>query len=218
MKFLSQIYLICLLGWGSAFAQTIAPNISASNCEKPEYPSASKRLTEEGTVQLKFLVGVDGKVIDSAVEKSSGFRRLDEAARQGLSKCTFRPGSKNGIATESWASMKYTWQLNVFAPCVGGDISKWNRCLGMMTLLTGGQTVVEYEAGKKSGRGIEYGENGNVMRAGIFEGENLVSERTLDQKLYPFDTKLLANSANQLLNTTAVQQNVSSNNLAVCPS
>ena len=35
--------------------------ISASGCEKPEYPSASKRLEEEGTVQLKFLVGVDGK-------------------------------------------------------------------------------------------------------------------------------------------------------------
>ena len=41
--------------------------ISASSCEKPEYPSASKRLEEEGTVQLKFLVGADGKVIESAV-------------------------------------------------------------------------------------------------------------------------------------------------------
>ena len=85
--------------------------ISASSCEKPEYPSASKRLEEEGTVQLKFLVGVDGKVIESAVEKSSGFRRLDEAARAGLSKCQFKPGTVDGKPQQSWASMKYTWRL-----------------------------------------------------------------------------------------------------------
>lgn len=94
MIYTRWILLFCLFWWGALFAQTIAPNISASNCEKPEYPSASKRLTEEGTVQLKFLVGVDGKVIDSAVEKSSGFRRLDEAARQGLSKCTLDPDQR----------------------------------------------------------------------------------------------------------------------------
>jgi protein TonB len=85
--------------------------ISASSCEKPEYPSASKRLEEEGTVQLKFLVGVDGKVIESAIEKSSGHRRLDEAARAGLSKCQFKPGTVDGKPQQSWASMKYTWRL-----------------------------------------------------------------------------------------------------------
>jgi len=85
--------------------------ISAASCEKPEYPSASKRLEEEGTVQLKFLVGVDGKVIESAVEKSSGFKRLDEAARAGLSKCQFKPGTVDGKPQQSWASMKYTWRL-----------------------------------------------------------------------------------------------------------
>jgi len=85
--------------------------ISASSCEKPEYPSASKRLEEEGTVQLKFLVGADGKVLESAVEKSSGFRRWDEAARAGLSKCQFKPATVDGKPQQSWASMKYTWRL-----------------------------------------------------------------------------------------------------------
>ena len=88
-----------------------SPVINASGCEKPEYPSASKRMEEEGTVQLKFLVGVDGKVIESAVEKSSGFRRLDEAARAGLSKCQFKPGTIDGKPQQSWASMKFTWRL-----------------------------------------------------------------------------------------------------------
>ncbi len=93
-------------------AQVATPAvISASSCEKPEYPSASKRLEEEGTVTLKFLVGADGKVLESAVEKSSGFRRLDEAARAGLSKCQFKPGTVDGKPQQSWASMKYTWRL-----------------------------------------------------------------------------------------------------------
>jgi protein TonB len=56
-------------------------------------------------------VGADGKVIESAVEKSSGFRRLDEAARAGLSKCQFKPGTIDGKPQQTWASMKYTWRL-----------------------------------------------------------------------------------------------------------
>ena len=95
----------------SAPPAVTAAVISASSCEKPEYPSASKRLEEEGTVQLKFLVGVDCKVLESAVEKSSGFRRLDEAARAGLAKCQFKPGTVDGKPQQSWASMKYTWRL-----------------------------------------------------------------------------------------------------------
>jgi protein TonB len=84
---------------------------AAANCRKPEYPSASRRNDEEGTVQLRFLIGVDGLVIESKVEVSSGFARLDEAARSALSKCQFKPGTANGVPEQSWASMKYTWRL-----------------------------------------------------------------------------------------------------------
>ena len=85
--------------------------VNSANCEKPEYPSASRRMEEEGTVSLRFLVGVDGKVIQSEVEKSSGFRRLDEAARAGLAKCQFKPATVDGKPEQAWASMRYTWRL-----------------------------------------------------------------------------------------------------------
>jgi protein TonB len=62
-------------------------------------------------VSLRFLVGVDGKVIQSEIEKSSGFKRLDEAARAGLSKCRFQPATVDGRPEQAWASMKYTWRL-----------------------------------------------------------------------------------------------------------
>ncbi len=82
-----------------------------AHCAKPDYPSASRRMEEEGTVTLKFLIGVDGKVMQADIEKSSGFTRLDEAARNALSKCQFRPGTVDGKPEQSWASIKYTWRL-----------------------------------------------------------------------------------------------------------
>jgi protein TonB len=84
---------------------------AAQNCQKPEYPSASRRAEEEGTVQLKFLVGVDGRVLQAEVEKTSGFPRLDEAARQALSRCQFKPGTLDGKPVESSTGLKYTWRL-----------------------------------------------------------------------------------------------------------
>ena len=89
-----------------------APVIDAArSCEKPEYPAASKRMEEEGTVVLNFLIDVDGRVIDSRIERSSGFPRLDQAARAALGRCKFKPGTVDGKPEQSWASMKYTWQL-----------------------------------------------------------------------------------------------------------
>ena len=82
-----------------------------ASCAKPDYPSASRRLEEEGTVSLKFLIGADGRVLQAEIEKTSGFPRLDEAARNALSKCQFRPGTIDGKAEQTWASIKYTWRL-----------------------------------------------------------------------------------------------------------
>ncbi|MGV3742385.1 MAG: energy transducer TonB, partial [Burkholderiaceae bacterium] len=46
----------------------------------PEYPSASRRMREEGTVHLDVNVTVDGKAGELRIRKSSGYARLDEAA------------------------------------------------------------------------------------------------------------------------------------------
>lgn len=93
-------------------AARVPPVIDAArSCEKPEYPPASKRLEEEGTVLLRFLIDVDGRVLDSRVEKSSGYDRLDQAARTALGKCRFRSGTVDGKPEQSWASLKYVWRL-----------------------------------------------------------------------------------------------------------
>jgi protein TonB len=82
-----------------------------AQCDKPDYPSASRRMEEEGTVGLRFLVGVDGKVVQSEVAKSSGYKRLDEAARAGLSKCRFKPATVDGQPEQAWTTIQYVWRL-----------------------------------------------------------------------------------------------------------
>lgn len=85
--------------------------VDARNCVKPEYPPASIRAQETGLVVLQFLIGADGSAIDSKVEKTSGFRRLDEAARNALTLCKFRPGTEAGKPVQSWARIEYLWKL-----------------------------------------------------------------------------------------------------------
>jgi len=87
------------------------PVIDAARCEKPEYPAAARRLRESGIVVLRILIGPDGSVISSEVQKSSGFKRLDEAARQGLSLCRFTPGTADGKPEQAWATLRYAWKL-----------------------------------------------------------------------------------------------------------
>lgn len=90
----------------------IAAQVDSNACEKPEYPASSIRNTEEGTVNLAMLIGPDGRVLESKVEKSSGSRALDKAAIQGLSLCKFKPGSIDGVPEKSWAKLQYVWTLN----------------------------------------------------------------------------------------------------------
>ena len=88
-----------------------APVVQAASCDKPEYPPAARRANETGTVRLQFLIDESGKVVDSRVERSSGSRRLDEAARGALELCHFKPATVNGKPTRAWARLEYVWTL-----------------------------------------------------------------------------------------------------------
>ena len=76
--------------------------LNVSACPKPEYPRNSARNEEEGEVTIAFLVGVDGRVKEAKVEKSSGHRDLDKAAVSQLSSCDkFKVGTENGKPVET---------------------------------------------------------------------------------------------------------------------
>jgi periplasmic protein TonB len=63
----------------------------------PVYPNESKRRRERGTVLLRVLVDPAGRPAQIQVERSSGFERLDLAAREAVEKALFRPHEVNGV-------------------------------------------------------------------------------------------------------------------------
>ena len=64
----------------------------------PRYPPESQRSRERGTVLLRVLVDALGRPAQIQVERSSGYSRLDAAARMAVEKALFRPHEVNGIA------------------------------------------------------------------------------------------------------------------------
>jgi len=94
-----------------------APQVTAAvidpkhACQEPEYPSTSLKREEQGTVLLMMLIDVDGRVRESKVQQSSGYERLDRAARDGLTQCRFKPRIVDGKPEASWGQMKYTWRI-----------------------------------------------------------------------------------------------------------
>jgi periplasmic protein TonB len=85
--------------------------VDANACDKPEYPPAALRAQEAGIVRLGFLIDVDGTAIESKVERSSGSRRLDEAARKALGLCKFKPATNDGKPERAWAKIDYSWKI-----------------------------------------------------------------------------------------------------------
>jgi len=68
----------------------------------PPYPITAIRLGQQGTVVLRIRVGTDGSPLAVDIEKSSGSRVLDQAARQQvLRRWRFVPATVNGQVVEA---------------------------------------------------------------------------------------------------------------------
>ena len=94
----------------SAFAAEVPAVFDAKNC-RAEYPKASLLNEEQGAVSMAFLVSPGGEVLDSKVEKSSGYKNLDKAAVKAISACKFKPGTKDGAVAQTWTKVDYVWKL-----------------------------------------------------------------------------------------------------------
>lgn len=92
-------------------AAEVPASFDPKNC-KADYPKASLMNEEQGTVSMSFLVGPDGAVMESKLEKTSGFKNLDKAAIKSLSACKFKPGTKDGAPAQTWAKVDYAWKLD----------------------------------------------------------------------------------------------------------
>jgi protein TonB len=82
--------------------QTAAPPMVESveyvRAPAPVYPAESRRRRERGTCLLRVMVDTSGRPAQIRVERSSGFDRLDHAAREAVEKALFHPYQVNGVA------------------------------------------------------------------------------------------------------------------------
>ncbi|WP_300452496.1 TonB family protein [Accumulibacter sp.] len=68
---------------------------------QPVYPIASRRLGEEGRVLLRVRVSAQGWPAEVDVKQSSGFPRLDQAARAAVQRWRFVPARQGTEAVEA---------------------------------------------------------------------------------------------------------------------
>ena len=91
----------------------VAPTALAYNLRTAvAYPKESLHLREQGTVLLRVLVDVDGKVIAVEIERSSGSSRLDRAARDAVKAWSFNPARHAGVAQQAWARVPISFTLS----------------------------------------------------------------------------------------------------------
>ena len=94
-----------------AAIETAPSAIAYGSRTQVAYPLEALRNREQGTVILRVLVGTDGSVLGVEIEKSSGSRSLDRAAREAVAKWRFHPATRNGVAHSAWASVPVTFNL-----------------------------------------------------------------------------------------------------------
>jgi len=95
-----------------AAAHDVAPTALAYHTRtRIAYPREAAQRHQQGTVILRVLVGVDGLPEQVEIEKSSGWRSLDDAARDAVRRWTFQAGTHNGIPTALWARVPIAFSM-----------------------------------------------------------------------------------------------------------
>jgi len=75
------------------------------------YPPQSRRVGEQGRVNVRVLVDADGLPREMTVVRSSGFVRLDESALATVRATRFKPHTENGTALAFWVVMPLVFEL-----------------------------------------------------------------------------------------------------------
>ncbi|WP_342120792.1 TonB family protein [Pseudoduganella sp. OTU4001] len=103
-------------------------SVDFKSCAKPVWPRESLRKEETGRVTLEFLIGLDGKVMESKVLTSSGYPLLDLAAQDGLAKCQFTAPASIGRTEPTRTRIQYAWTLEE-AKSPAEQKAEWERSL-----------------------------------------------------------------------------------------
>ena len=73
-------------------------SLALLHAPEPPYPARAKRLGWQGEVLLRIHVGADGAPREVRIVRSSGHRRLDQAAVAAVRRWRFEPALRDGRA------------------------------------------------------------------------------------------------------------------------
>lgn len=98
-------------------ADVVAPTLHASDVgyaspPRPVYPALSRQLGEEGRVTLRVRVDATGTPAEVTIVTSSGYGRLDEAARRAAQAARFLPYTVGGAAQAVWVLVPIAFSLD----------------------------------------------------------------------------------------------------------
>jgi protein TonB len=98
---------------GTVDPTPIEASLAYRDASPPPYPRDALRNDIEGTVQLRVLVDETGRVLDVRIERSSGDRQLDTAAREHvLRHWLFQPAQRNGVPMRAWGIVPIVFRLD----------------------------------------------------------------------------------------------------------
>ena len=86
-------------------------NASYLDNSEPAYPALSRRLGEQGRVILRVLVNARGTADEVQLRTPSGFARLDEAARDTVSRWRFVPARRGAEPVPAWVLIPISFRL-----------------------------------------------------------------------------------------------------------
>jgi protein TonB len=91
-----------------------APRFDAAYLQNPAppYPSASRSLGEQGRVVLRVQVSEEGRALQVLIDSSSGYPRLDRAARDAIANWRFVPARQGQKAVVDWVKVPFVFELN----------------------------------------------------------------------------------------------------------
>lgn len=82
------------------------------NNPAPAYPSMSRRLGEQGRVELDVYILADGSVGEIKLKRSSGYSRLDQAALDAVRQWRYLPARRGSEAIAFWYVQPLTFSID----------------------------------------------------------------------------------------------------------
>jgi len=77
----------------------------------PQYPEQARQNNWTGLTIIKIIISKSGKVTQCLIQKSSGYRILDQAAIQAIGQWEFTPGKKNGKTVKTAVTVPIVFRI-----------------------------------------------------------------------------------------------------------